>query len=54
MNNVRLRKLWDALHSSYWFLPSLMVLMAIALSFIMLTLDRSIGFGDWTPITHHR
>lgn len=50
MNNVRLRKLWDALHSSYWFLPSLMVLMAIALSFIMLTLDRSIGFGDWSLI----
>jgi uncharacterized membrane protein len=31
MRNTKLSKLWDALHSSYWFLPSIMVIAAIAL-----------------------
>jgi len=41
MKNVKLGKLWDSLHSSYWFLPAVMAIIATALAFTMLTLDRS-------------
>jgi uncharacterized membrane protein len=30
MKNIKLGKLWDSLHSSYWFVPSLMVIARIA------------------------
>jgi uncharacterized membrane protein len=39
MKNVKLGKVWSVLHSSYWFLPTLMVLGAIALAIVTLTLD---------------
>jgi uncharacterized membrane protein len=41
MKNVKLGKLWDSLHSSYWFLPTIFTLLAIALAFTMLWLDRA-------------
>jgi uncharacterized membrane protein len=41
MRNVKLSKLWDALHSSYWFIPTVMVVAAIALAFTMLWFDRT-------------
>ena len=41
MKNIKLGKLWDSLHSSYWFVPTLMAVIAIALAFTMLTLDRA-------------
>ncbi|MUG96676.1 DUF2254 domain-containing protein [Scytonema sp. UIC 10036] len=41
MRNVKLSKLWDALHSSYWFIPAVMAVGAIALAFTMLTFDRT-------------
>ncbi|MBD1835321.1 DUF2254 domain-containing protein [Cyanobacteria bacterium FACHB-472] len=41
MKNIKLGKLWDSLHSSYWFVPTLMVVIAIALAFGMLSLDRA-------------
>lgn len=41
MDNTKLSKVWDSLHSSYWFVPTLMAVVAIALAFIMLTLDRA-------------
>lgn len=41
MNNVKLSKHWNALQSSYWFVPTLMAAVAIALAFGMVTLDRS-------------
>lgn len=41
MKNVKLGKVWDQLHSSYWFIPTLMAVAAIALAFTMLTLDRT-------------
>ncbi|BAY65675.1 hypothetical protein NIES22_57820 [Calothrix brevissima NIES-22] len=41
MKNVKLSKLWDQLHSSYWFIPAVMAVAATALAFIMLNLDRS-------------
>ncbi|WGV23449.1 DUF2254 domain-containing protein [Halotia branconii] len=44
MKNVQLAKLWDALHSSYWFLPGIIALGAVILAFVMITLDRTIGF----------
>ncbi|YAF97371.1 MAG: DUF2254 domain-containing protein [Nodularia sp. CChRGM 3473] len=47
MKNVKLIKLWDALHTSYWFLPAILALTAVILAFTMLTLDRTIGFDDW-------
>ncbi|MDP5338814.1 MAG: DUF2254 domain-containing protein [Nodularia sp. (in: cyanobacteria)] len=47
MNKVKLSKLWDALHTSYWFLPGIMALSAVILAFTMLSLDRTIGFDDW-------
>ena len=40
MKNIKLSKLWDSLHSSYWFVPTLMAGFAIALAFTMLTLDQ--------------
>lgn len=41
MKNARISKLWDALHSSYWFLPSVMAVLATILAFTMLMLDRT-------------
>jgi uncharacterized membrane protein len=41
MKKTKLSKLWEALHSSYWFVPTLMVVIAIALAFAMLSLDRA-------------
>ncbi|HAG83479.1 MAG TPA: DUF2254 domain-containing protein, partial [Cyanobacteria bacterium UBA12227] len=40
MKNIKLSKLWDSLHSSYWFVPTMMAGFAIALAFTMLTLDQ--------------
>jgi len=41
MRNVKLSKLWDRLHSSYWFIPAVMAVAATALAFTMLSLDRT-------------
>lgn len=41
MRNVKLSKLWDQLHSSYWFIPAVMAVGATILAFTMLTLDRT-------------
>jgi len=41
MKNVKISKLWDQLHSSYWFIPAVMAVGAIALAFTMLNLDRT-------------
>lgn len=41
MNNAKLSKLWDSLHSSYWFIPMLMAIAAILLAFLMISLDRA-------------
>lgn len=52
MKNVKLTKVWDSLHSSYWFLPSLMVLGGIILAFSTLTLDRTdkVKMEEWSWI----
>lgn len=41
MKNARVSKLWDSLHSSYWFIPSVMAVLATILAFTMLMLDRT-------------
>ncbi|MBC1224919.1 DUF2254 domain-containing protein [Nostoc sp. UCD121] len=41
MKNVKISKLWDQLHSSYWFIPAVMAVGATALAFTMLNLDRT-------------
>jgi uncharacterized membrane protein len=38
-----LRKYWDRLRSSFWFIPSLMACAAIALSFITVALDKTVA-----------
>jgi uncharacterized membrane protein len=45
MNNVKLIKIWDSLHSSYWFLPTIFAFIAIALAFTILWLDRAGYYG---------
>ncbi|OWY63791.1 hypothetical protein B7486_51010 [cyanobacterium TDX16] len=45
MKNVKLGKIWDSLHFSYWFLPTVMAVIAIALAFTMLSLDRAGYYG---------
>ncbi|MEG4227964.1 DUF2254 domain-containing protein [Microcoleus sp. N9_B2] len=47
MKNVKLSKLWDSLHSSYWFIPTLMALGSIILAIAMLTLDRTGNIPNW-------
>jgi len=51
MNNAKLSKLWDSLHSSYWFLPALMAVLAIALAFGMLALDRATQSGLFAELS---
>jgi uncharacterized membrane protein len=40
MKYAKLAKLWDSLHSSFWFVPTLMVVLAIGLSFITIWIDQ--------------
>ncbi|MBD2054513.1 DUF2254 domain-containing protein [Oculatella sp. FACHB-28] len=41
MKYAKLSKLWDSLHSSFWFVPTLMVVLALGLSFITIAIDQS-------------
>ena len=47
MKNVKLSKLWDSLHSSYWFIPTLMAVGSIILAIAMLNLDRTGNIPSW-------
>lgn len=40
MKHARLGKFWDSLHSSFWFIPTLMVVSAIGLSFVTIAIDQ--------------
>lgn len=40
MKYAKLSKLWDSLHSSFWFVPTLMVVLAIGLSFLTIAIDQ--------------
>ncbi|WP_414623201.1 DUF2254 domain-containing protein [Calothrix sp. CCY 0018] len=45
MKNIRLGKLWDSINSSYWFVPAVMMIGAIAIAFGLLRLDRLGYYG---------
>jgi uncharacterized membrane protein len=47
MKNVKLSKLWDLLHSSYWFIPRLRAASSIIWARAMLTVDRTGGTPNW-------
>ena len=38
----KFRKLWESLHSSFWFVPTLMVVLAIGLSFVTIGIDQTL------------
>ncbi|GFE71106.1 DUF2254 domain-containing protein [Chroococcus sp. FPU101] len=42
MKQTKFSKLWDLLHSSFWFVPTLMVILAIGLSFLTIWLDQTL------------
>jgi uncharacterized membrane protein len=39
MKNVKLSKLWDSLHSSYWFIPTLMAVGSMILAIAVYSLS---------------
>ncbi len=41
MKSAKLGKLWDSLQTSFWFVPTLMLVMALGLSFITIGIDQS-------------
>ena len=47
---TRLRHLWDVLDSSYWFVPSVMTVAAIALAVAMVAADRKIDHARFTGL----
>jgi len=52
---TKLGKVWEALHNSFWFVPSLMVIGAIAIAYFMLSLDHE--DKEWLqglPLTYSR
>lgn len=40
MKYAKLGKLWDSLHSSFWFVPTLMLVLALGLSFVTIGIDQ--------------
>lgn len=40
MKYTKLAKLWNSLHTSFWFVPTLMVVLAIGLSFLTIGIDQ--------------
>jgi uncharacterized membrane protein len=44
---IRLASYWDALRSSFWFLPLVMAVGAVALAFGSVALDAALPDGDW-------
>ncbi|NJM73442.1 MAG: DUF2254 domain-containing protein [Scytonema sp. RU_4_4] len=47
MKNIKLSKVWDSLHSSYWFVPTLIAIASVGLAVTMLGIDRA---GHYGPI----
>jgi uncharacterized membrane protein len=44
MKNVKLTQFWDALLTSYWFVPGMLALGAVVLELTMLSIDRRFSF----------
>lgn len=38
---------WDALRTNFWFVPTVMVWMAVVLSFVAISLDDMLGANNW-------
>lgn len=43
MKNVKLTQFWDALLTSYWFVPGMLALGAVVLELTMLSIDRTVS-----------
>jgi uncharacterized membrane protein len=43
---ARLSHLWDSLRSSLWFVPTLMTVAGVALSFATIALDQAVHY-EW-------
>lgn len=42
--NTRLKNYWEYLRSSFWFIPALMIITALTMSFNLVSLDRFLNF----------
>lgn len=42
MKQIKFSQLWDLLNASFWFVPTLMVILAIGLSFLTIWLDQTL------------
>jgi len=47
---ARLSNLWYRMRSSYWFVPALLVVMAVALAFVTIALSSSLRWQAWEPL----
>jgi len=47
---ARLSNLWYRMRSSYWFVPALLVVMAVALAFVTTALSSSLRWNAWGPL----
>jgi hypothetical protein len=58
MYHARLVKLWETVRASYGFVPTLMSLGAVGLSFVTIALDEALGAvgrrGGGDLFDHHR
>ncbi|MEJ2007501.1 MAG: DUF2254 domain-containing protein [Acidobacteriota bacterium] len=47
---VRLSNLWYRMRGSYWFVPALLVVMAVALAFVTTALSAGLRWQAWGPL----
>lgn len=47
---ARLSNLWYRMRGSYWFVPALLVVMAVALAFATTALSSSLQWNTWEPL----
>ena len=47
---ARLSNLWYRMRGSYWFVPTLLVVMAVALAFVTTALSSSLRWQAWEPL----
>ena len=47
---ARLSNLWYRARGSYWFVPAVLVVMAVALAFVTTTLSSALSWQSWEPL----
>lgn len=47
---ARLSNLWYRMRGSYWFVPALLVVMAVAMAFVTTALSSSLSWQAWEPL----